>query len=689
MDLLGNAASASGVSTAVLARSVLAYGKAVADRCERDRDLRPELKPSAGGRLPVVTSGRLDHAGELLRDLARHGGPAGASAQLLLVEVLLADWRLRARPGTLQEALNTARRAITGAQDTARKSEDGADGLAEAHLALARVLAACPPGQTESDSPEPAAAAFRAACDGFAGSDASRQAGAAYAWARWAMTMARWDDAAEAFGRVEAGVRAAIRADTRREDRLRHLRSMTGVATDAAFARALAGHPEAAIEELETDRNMFHAVTLSEEVPAGAPQAGAAGPFIRAGRAHATELGIGLRELRARFPDTALAFLVPSSVGGVALIAVPGEPVQVEVLPELSSAAVELHFGQYWGALLSRQGRLASEMTVVFGADGIEALTPQAQLDALTGWLWTAAMRRVIQLAGSRSPIALIPAGMLVTAPLHAAWRPDPTAVTGRRYALDDALLTYLPTAGMVRPSPPAPLGERSRVLLVRDPLPCSERELPGSAAEAAAVARAFPDVTSLAHGDATRKRVLAALPEYEIAHLICHGRSDLVRPLDSHLVLSNDEHLSVDDLIDRDLSALRLTVLSACESASSSTHLPEAAISLPAALIAGGAGGVVGSLWEASDADSALLMAALFRGLRPSGTTPRLPSEPAQALRAAQQWMRDTTNTEKAQDFPDLVDTTSDRGGPRLAALWSAARTASLNWAGFVYAGR
>jgi hypothetical protein len=516
----------------------------------------------------------------------------------------------------------------------------------------------------------PTTDAFRAACEGYQQlAQGSGVLTAARQWGAWSMTLARWEDAAEAFGWAATGVQAEMESAPRQQDVFARLKTLTSVAGNAAFARAMAGNPAAAIEGLESDRSMFYRALM-------------------AGLGHAAPLRFTVAGIAAQFPDTALVFLVPASVGGIALIAAPGEPPHAELLPELSAAAVELNIGKFWGALTARQQRTSDSVTVVLGDDGIEDLTPQAPLNALTSWLWTAAMRRVIQLADRWPRVALIPTGMLVSAPLHAAWRSDASAVTGRRYAIDDTLITYLPTAGLGQSLAPALLPDHASLLVVQDPRPCSAPPLSGAAAEAAAVAAQFTNVTSLAGGEATRERVLAALPAHDVTHLICHGRGDPAKPLDTHLLLSNDEHLSVADLIDRDLSALQLAVLSACESASSSTHVPEAAISLPATLLAAGVRGVVGTLWEAADAPTAVLMAHFYKALRGQESGSRS-AAPPEALRATQRWVRDTTNSEKKEALPGLVDFGPNPAGSRLSALWESARTPALHWAGFVYTGR
>jgi CHAT domain-containing protein len=58
--------------------------------------------------------------------------------------------------------------------------------------------------------------------------------------------------------------------------------------------------------------------------------------------------------------------------------------------------------------------------------------------------------------------------------------------------------------------------------------------------------------------------------------------------------------------------------------------------VSFPTALMQCGFGGVVGSLWAASDRPTTMLMKAFYQEWRGKSTSPR------QALRAAQQWTRD-----------------------------------------------
>ena len=581
------------------------------------------------------------------------------------------QWRAKAvfparRRNYTREGIRRASHLDDAVRSGALTDEDVQNARAEAQFALARVLAARPPDPAEADATEATAAAFRSACQCSVGQLVMSR-GIAQEWGQWALQRARWGDVTEAFGYIESQLRRADPAGLRPEDIVRDSGSLTTVASDLAFARGMTGRPEEAIEGLEAARGLLWATALNRH---RTPQVALA------------QLRPAVENLTRRMPDATLAFLAPGSVAGVALIARHGEPIRTELLSELTAAAVELHLGKFDGALKARRGRSEGEEILVVGDDGLEELTPQAQLDATTSWLWDAAMRPVTAYAAGSRRLVLVPTGMLVAAPLHAAWRPQPGG--GRRYVIDEVEVVYLPTAAMAPSWPPESLNARTEILIVQEPRPVSARSLDMAETEATAVASAFPNATVLAHEYATREVVLDALAAHRVAHLICHGRSDPVSPLNSHLLMSNDEQLRVEDLLERDLSSLRLAVLSACESASASTHLPEAVVSLPAALLSAGVGGVLGTLWEADDATTALMMAVFYRNLADQTDAP---TDPARALSQAQLWMRDSTNAMKTEAYPDIVrpPRTSSEAA---RALWEAARTPPLHWAGFIYSG-
>src|SRR5262249_50271065 len=122
-----------------------------------------------------------------------------------------------------------------------------------------------------------------------------------------------------------------------------------------------------------------------------------------------------------------------------------------------------------------------------------------------------------------------------------------------------------------------------------------------------------------------------------------------LTSPLDSGLLLAGGQ-ITLGRLMELQLQ-VRLAVLSACETALPGTELPDEVVALPTGLLQTGVAGVVASQWRVPDRATAMLMAEFYRCWRWRQMAP------AAALRAAQCWLRDTTNVEKRHHFQAAVD--------------------------------
>jgi len=387
-------------------------------------------------------------------------------------------------------------------------------------------------------------------------------------------------------------------------------------------------------------------------------------------------------EIQRQAAEVPLVYWLATPHGGLALIVrAGGEPQAVE-LPELTEEA------------------LRDRLNAYFRAYGPWRAHPQDQsarqawfaaLDEACRWLWDVAMGRVVEaLAGARSAV-LIPSGLLGFLPFHAAWREDPAAPTGRRYALDDLLLTYAPSAhALAAARQVAVRAPADRLFAVDNP----DGSLRFSAEEVAAALEHFaPDQRRLLGGEAaTRKAVLKEIPRYSVLHFSTHGRADLEEPLQSGLLMA-DGALSLGDLMDLRLEGARLAVLSACETGLPGAELPEEAVSLPSGLIQAGVAGVVGSLWAVNEVSTALLMARFYDLWRQEGR------EPPEALRQAQIWLRDSTNAEKEaffrQALPELEATRLAERAARVAFWDAVVRRPQdrdfahpFHWAAFSYMG-
>ncbi|HEV2855068.1 MAG TPA: CHAT domain-containing tetratricopeptide repeat protein [Thermoanaerobaculia bacterium] len=181
-----------------------------------------------------------------------------------------------------------------------------------------------------------------------------------------------------------------------------------------------------------------------------------------------------------------------------------------------------------------------------------------------------------------------------------------------------------------------------SRAAAERGPL--FER-LPGSRAEAEAIAALVPPAESLKALDFDASRDLALgdrLSGYRVVHFATHGVLDAQHPALSGLALSmvdrkgapQEGFLHLHDIYNLRLSA-DLVVLSGCRTALGKEVSGEGLIGLTRGFLYAGAPRVVASLWKVEDQATAALMARLYQGL----WIDRL--RPAAALRAAQLSLR------------------------------------------------
>ncbi|GLC27810.1 CHAT domain-containing protein [Roseisolibacter agri] len=156
------------------------------------------------------------------------------------------------------------------------------------------------------------------------------------------------------------------------------------------------------------------------------------------------------------------------------------------------------------------------------------------------------------------------------------------------------------------------------------------------AAREASALAAAFARPTVLTADAATKTAVTRALRRATIFHFAGHARLVERVPALSHLVLARQpggfdaNALTAAEIARLDLRRLQLVVLASCGTTQARSRRDDHEDGLADAFLQAGAGGVVGSLWEADDAGTAVLMRALHEELA-SG------ADAAEALRRAQ----------------------------------------------------
>ena len=130
-------------------------------------------------------------------------------------------------------------------------------------------------------------------------------------------------------------------------------------------------------------------------------------------------------------------------------------------------------------------------------------------------------------------------------------------------------------------------------------------------------------------------------------SHFSCHGKFNLESPLESALLLANEEPLSLGEIFGLNLNQCRLVTLSACETGlTDPTSISDEYIGLPSGFLYAGSPSVVSSLWRANDLSTSLLMIKFYEILiKPEN---REEGYVAIALNQAQKWLRNLT----LQDF-------------------------------------
>lgn len=325
-----------------------------------------------------------------------------------------------------------------------------------------------------------------------------------------------------------------------------------------------------------------------------------------------------------------LVYVAAAEPGGLALL-VRGADVTHVPLNGLTAAALREHTTAHL------------EAYAVYRADPETARAQwNSSLDAVTAWLWAEVMGPILEHLGEGTDLVVVAGGLLGLLPLHAAWTPDTSHLTGRRHVLDTVSISYVPNARALAAArrlaaevPPA------RLLAVAEPSPVAAAPLPMAKYEAMTAAAAFPaSPATLRAGEATSLSFEREARKASVLHLACHGFAELASPLDSGLLLA-DGNMTLGRLMQLQLQ-VRLAVLSACETALPGTELPDEVVALPTGLLQAGVAGVVASQWSVPDRATAMLMTEFYRCWRWDQMTP------AAALRAAQRWLRDTTNAQK-----------------------------------------
>jgi CHAT domain-containing protein len=122
---------------------------------------------------------------------------------------------------------------------------------------------------------------------------------------------------------------------------------------------------------------------------------------------------------------------------------------------------------------------------------------------------------------------------------------------------------------------------------------------------------------------DATESNFKQNLDDQDIIHLALHGIGDVESELNSRLIFrpdgdeENDGWLYTHELYSLDLSKVRMAVLSACETGIGKEYPGEGMFSMAHGFARSGCSGVVMSLWQAVDANTAEVMDFFYQNIK------------------------------------------------------------------------
>jgi CHAT domain-containing protein/tetratricopeptide (TPR) repeat protein len=250
--------------------------------------------------------------------------------------------------------------------------------------------------------------------------------------------------------------------------------------------------------------------------------------------------------------------------------------------------------------------------------------------------------------------VIFIPNRDLSILPLHAMYYQENGQ---RRYLLDEFEISYAPSCGVLQRciARDEEGREKERFAAVANP----RRDLSYSDWEIKAILNLFPENLrqTLWHDTAQKKAVQSMVQRSNLIHFSCHGTYNLEDPLQSALLLANEEVLTLSEISESfDARQTWLVTLSACETGLTNNFISPADeyVGLPAGFLYAGAPCVVASLWAVEDRATALLMKRMYENIF------KHDMGRAAALRKAQLWLRDLNKEEAKEHLQEMENLTS-----------------------------
>jgi CHAT domain-containing protein len=154
------------------------------------------------------------------------------------------------------------------------------------------------------------------------------------------------------------------------------------------------------------------------------------------------------------------------------------------------------------------------------------------------------------------------------------------------------------------------PSSNQPELLIVAETSSYGQMPLPGTHKERLLIEEQVGKCTaiksnSLIGAQATAEHVAEGLKTASWVHFACHGVQHSSRPTESALLLAGHSRLTLQDLMQLNLSHRDMAFLSACQTAKGDERLSDEAVHLAAGMLMAGYRGVIATMWSVMDQDA------------------------------------------------------------------------------------
>jgi CHAT domain-containing protein len=197
----------------------------------------------------------------------------------------------------------------------------------------------------------------------------------------------------------------------------------------------------------------------------------------------------------------------------------------------------------------------------------------------------------------------------------------------------------YAPSCQLLQIAQSFPHSEFNKLFAIQNPT----KDLLYTDLEVNILSTFFTKSQIIAKDNATKNATIPHLKSSDnhCHHFSCHGEFNPANPLESALLLANQEPLTLGEIFELRLNKCRLVTLSACETGLIDLNsISDEYIGLPSGFLFAGSPSVVSSLWTVNDLSTSFLMMKFYEILFDENQSVSV----AVALKEAQDWLQNLT---------------------------------------------